>query len=86
MPQRWYAVNVTMTTATPTGGRPPAGTVEARTADDLPSDAAVVGNPDDEVTAETFAARLDRRQAGEPVDPGATAADTLAEIGASGEA
>lgn len=39
----------------------------------------MVLNPDDEVTPETFVAWLDRRQAGEPVDPGISAADTLAE-------
>lgn len=46
----------------------------------------VVVNPDDEVTAEAFATWLDRRQVGDPVDPGVTAADTLEEIRASGEA
>lgn len=44
----------------------------------------VVINPDDEVTSASFAAWLDRRQAGE-VDPGVRAADTLAEIRATGE-
>lgn len=49
-----------------------------RSADGLPSDpAVVVVNPDDEVTAETFAAWLDRRQAGNPVDPGVTAVAEL---------
>lgn len=65
------------------------GTVRAvvRRAADIPRDPAVVVlNPDDEVTAETFAAWLDRRQAGEPVDPGISAAETLAEARASGEA
>lgn len=38
------------------------------------------------MVAETFAVWLDRRQAGEPVDPGVMAADTLEEIRASGEA
>lgn len=57
-----------------------------RRAADIPRDpAVVVVNPDDEVTAETFAAWLDRRQAGEPVDPGISAAETLAEARASGE-
>ena len=54
---------------------------------DVPSDATVVVlNPDDDVTAESFLAWLDRRQAGEPVDPGIRAADTLAEARAAGEA
>ncbi len=58
-----------------------------RAADDLPSDPAVVVlNPDDEVTAVSFAAWLDRRQMGEPVDPGVTAAETLAEARSFGEA
>ncbi len=58
-----------------------------RAADDLPSDPAVVVlNPDDEVTAASFAAWLDRRQAGDPVDPGVTAAETLTEARSSGEA
>lgn len=58
-----------------------------RRAADIPRDPAVVVlNPDDEVTAETFTAWLDRRQAGEPVDPGISAAETLAEARASGEA
>lgn len=53
---------------------------------DVPSDpAVVVVNPEDDVTAESFAAWLDRRQAGNPVDPGAKAADTLAEARAVGE-
>jgi hypothetical protein len=46
----------------------------------------VVLNPDDEVTPEAFAAWLDRRQSGEPLDPGVTAAETLAEARATGEA
>lgn len=46
----------------------------------------MVLNPDDDVTSETFAAWLDRRQSGEPVDPGVSAAETLAEARASGEA
>lgn len=58
-----------------------------RAADDLPSDPAVVVlNHDDDVTAESFAAWLDRRQAGEPTDPGVTAAETLAETRTTGEA
>jgi hypothetical protein len=58
----------------------------ARSAADLPSDPAVVVlNPDDEVTPESFAAWLDRRQVGEPVDPGVSAAETLAEARAVGE-
>ena len=50
-----------------------------------PIPAVVVVNPDDEVTPEAFAAWLDRRQVGEPVDPGVKAADTLAEARAAGE-
>lgn len=46
----------------------------------------VVLNPDDEVTPATFTAWLERRQAGEPVDPGVRAADTLTEARAAGEA
>lgn len=61
------------------------GTVVRRAAD-LPRDPAVVVlNPDDEVTPDTFNAWLDRRQTGEPVDPGVSAAETLAEARASGE-
>lgn len=45
----------------------------------------VVVNPDDEVTAEAFAAWLDRRAGLEPVDPGVKAAETLAEARAAGE-
>jgi len=37
------------------------------------------------VTAESFNTWLDRRQAGEPVDPGVRAAETLAEARAAGE-
>jgi hypothetical protein len=43
-------------------------------------------NPDDVVTAESFEAWLQRRQAGRPTDPGVTAAETLAEARAAGEA
>jgi len=51
----------------------------AHAAGDFPSDPAVVVlNPDDEVTPESFTAWLDHRQVGEPVDPGTTAAETLA--------
>jgi hypothetical protein len=58
-----------------------------RRAADIPRDPAVVVlNPDDEVTPEAFVAWLDRRQAGEPVDPGVSAAETLAEARAAGEA
>ncbi|MDQ3642199.1 MAG: hypothetical protein M3450_12240 [Actinomycetota bacterium] len=54
---------------------------------EFPADPAVVLlNPEDEVTPETFAAWLDRRQAGEPVAPGVTAAETLAEARSAGEA
>ncbi len=53
---------------------------------DLPADPAVIiVNPDEEVTAETFNAWLDRRQAGNPVDPGVRAADTLAKARAASE-
>lgn len=48
--------------------------------------AVVVINPDDAVTAESFNAWLDRRQAGCPTDPGVTAAETLAGARADGEA
>lgn len=59
----------------------------ARHAEELPSDpAVVVVNPDDDVTEDSFAAWLDRRQRGEPVDPGVRAADTLAEARSAGEA
>jgi hypothetical protein len=52
---------------------------------DIPSDPGmVVANPHDEVTPESFTAWLDRRQAGEPVDPGVRAADTLAGARAAG--
>lgn len=52
----------------------------ARRTDDRSGDPAVVVlNSDDEVTAETFSAWLDARQAGEPVDPGVIASETLAE-------
>lgn len=58
----------------------------ARIPADLPSDSAVVViNPDDDVTAESFNAWLDRRQEGEPVDPGVRAEETLAEAHAAGE-
>ncbi len=58
----------------------------AREAEDLPSDpAVVVVNPGDEVTAETFTAWLDRRRSDQPVDPGVTAAETLAAARAAGE-
>lgn len=58
----------------------------ARRPRDLPSDPAVVVlNPEDEVTADSFAAWLDRRQAGEPLDPGVRASETLADARAAGE-
>ena len=57
-----------------------------RAADIPPDPAIVVLNPEDEVTPETFPAWLDRRQACEPVDPGISAAETLAEARATGEA
>jgi len=60
--------------------------VVARRPDDLPPDPAVVVlNPEDDVTAESFAAWLDRRKGGEPVDPGVRAADALYEARAAGE-
>jgi hypothetical protein len=46
----------------------------------------VVINPDEAVTAESFEAWLERRQAGAPSDPGVTAAETLAEVRTAGEA
>lgn len=53
---------------------------------DFPSDPdVVVLNPDDDVTPESFISWLDRRQVGEPVDPGVSAADTLGEARAAGE-
>ena len=58
----------------------------ARPAPDVPADPAVVIlNPGDEVTPETFTRWLDQRQAGEPVDPGVTAVETLTEARAAGE-
>jgi hypothetical protein len=53
---------------------------------DIPSDPAVaILNPNDEITPESFSPWLDRRQAGEPVDPGVRAANSLAEACAAGE-
>ena len=58
----------------------------ARRPSDFPSDPAVVVlNPDDDVTAGSFAAWLDRRQVGEPLDPGVRASETLADARAAGE-
>jgi hypothetical protein len=58
----------------------------ASRAADVPSDPAVVVlNPEDDITADTFRAWLDRRQQGEPVEPGVRAAESLAELRASGE-
>ena len=57
----------------------------ARAADDLPPDVVVVLNPEDHVTAEAFAAWLDRRRGDDPVDPGVSASTTLAEARAAGE-
>ena len=52
----------------------------------IPSDPAVVVlNPHEEITPESFVAWLDRRQAGEPIDPGVRAADTLADARTAGE-
>ena len=62
------------------------GLTVAHRPDDVPSDPAVVVlNPDADVTAESFAAWLDRCQVGEPVDPGVRAADILAEARAAAE-
>jgi hypothetical protein len=59
----------------------------ARHASDVPNHpAVVVVNPDDDVTAESFRAWLDHRQASEPTSPAVRAADTLAELRALGEA
>lgn len=51
-----------------------------------PEPAVVVANPDEVVTAESFEAWLERRAAGQPNDPGVSAAETLAEARAAGEA
>jgi hypothetical protein len=45
----------------------------------------VVLNPDDDVTPASFAAWLDRRQTGKPLDPGVSAAETLVEARSAGE-
>jgi hypothetical protein len=58
----------------------------ARPAAKLSDPAVVLVNPDDAVSAESFNAWLDKRQAGRPTDPGLTAAETLAEARAAGEA
>ena len=58
----------------------------ARSAPKAPDSAVVMVSPDDAVSAESFSAWLDRRQAGQPSDPGLTAAETLAEVRAAGEA
>lgn len=58
-------------------------TVDRRATDSANNPRVAVLNPADEVTAETFRAWLDRRQAGEPVDPGVSAAETLAGFGSS---
>ena len=58
----------------------------ARSADDIPSDPAiVVANPDEDVTAVNFTAWLDDRQKGTPISTSVSAAETLAEIRAYGE-
>ncbi|MDQ3897590.1 MAG: hypothetical protein M3326_10185 [Actinomycetota bacterium] len=58
----------------------------AHAADGLPRDPnVVVLNPEDEVTPTTLPAWLDRRQAGEPIEPGVTAEETLAEARGAGE-
>ncbi|MGH9127418.1 MAG: hypothetical protein ACRDY2_00240 [Acidimicrobiales bacterium] len=59
----------------------------ARRAVDASSDPAiVVVNPEETVTAEAFLAWLDHRQAGNPTDPGVTAAETLSQLRVAGEA
>jgi hypothetical protein len=58
----------------------------AHPAPELSDPAVVLVNPDDAVTAESFNNWLDRRQKGQPSDPGLTAAETLAEARAAGEA
>lgn len=60
--------------------------VVARPAEELADPAVVLVNPDDVVTAESFNAWLDARQAGRPSDPGVTAAETLAEARIADEA
>jgi len=58
----------------------------ARSADDIPSDPAiVVANPDEEVTAVNFTAWLDDRQKRTPISTSVSAAETLAAIRAYGE-
>ena len=59
--------------------------VVVRRAEDMPSAAVVVVNPDDEVTAEAFNAWLAQLQSGEPLHLDVTAAQTLAEARAAGE-
>jgi hypothetical protein len=51
-----------------------------------PEPAVVVVNPDETVTAEAFQNWLDRRASAQPIEPGTTAADTLAQARAAGEA
>ena len=59
----------------------------ARASGDLPVDPAIVLlNPDDEVTPQAFQAWLNRRQAGEPIAPLVTAAETLDEARRAEEA
>jgi hypothetical protein len=47
--------------------------------------AVVVSNPDDEVTAEAFAAWLEEVQSGEPLELPVSAAETLAQARMAGE-
>ena len=57
-----------------------------RSAGHFSSDPAiVVTNPDEDVTAEDFTARLDNRQKRTPIETSVSAAETLAEIRAYGE-
>lgn len=58
-----------------------------RRAADIPRNPAIVVlNPDDDVTVDAFTAWLDAREASDPVDPGVSAAETLAEARTTGEA
>lgn len=58
----------------------------ARRAEDITDPAVVVANPDEEVTPESFLAWLETRQNGAPVKTSVSAAETLTEIRAAGEA
>jgi hypothetical protein len=56
-----------------------------RPAELAPDPAIAIVSPDDLITPERFRAWLDQRQAGKPVAPVVTAAETLAAIRAAGE-